>query len=84
MDGTPSADHLAEATGARCHWSGWPIFGPNVLYRFESEVPRPYERRPPHIHVRVAHPGYRTLVTQHYVARGETEATFDLVLTPAP
>lgn len=53
-------------------------------YRFESEVPRPYERRPPHIHVRVAHPGYRTLVTQHYVARGETEATFDLVLTPAP
>ncbi len=51
-------------------------------YQFESGVPGPYERRPPHIHVRVAHPGYRTLVTQHYVARGQTEATFDLVLRP--
>ncbi len=50
-------------------------------YRFESEVPGPYERRPPHIHVRVAHPGYRTLVTQHYVERGMVEATFDLVLS---
>jgi protocatechuate 3,4-dioxygenase beta subunit len=52
-------------------------------YRFESEVPPPYERRPPHIHVRVAHPGHRTLVTQHYPRAGEAEATFDLVLRPA-
>jgi protocatechuate 3,4-dioxygenase beta subunit len=51
-------------------------------YRFESEFPRPYARRPPHIHVRVAHPGYRTLVTQHYPAKGQTEGTFDLVLVP--
>jgi protocatechuate 3,4-dioxygenase beta subunit len=52
-------------------------------YRFESELPRPYERRPPHIHVRVAHPGYQTLVTQHYPAPGQGEGTFDLVLRPA-
>jgi protocatechuate 3,4-dioxygenase beta subunit len=52
-------------------------------YRFESERPRPYDRRPPHIHVRVAHPGFRTLVTQHYPAPGQDEATFDLVLAPA-
>jgi protocatechuate 3,4-dioxygenase beta subunit len=51
-------------------------------YRFESARPDPYERRPPHIHVRVAHPGYRTLVTQHYPAAGQAEATFDLVLRP--
>jgi protocatechuate 3,4-dioxygenase beta subunit len=52
-------------------------------YVFESDRPRPYERRPPHIHLRVAHPGFRTLVTQHYPAQGRTEATFDLVLVPA-
>jgi protocatechuate 3,4-dioxygenase beta subunit len=51
-------------------------------YRFESEVPAPYERRPPHIHVRVSHPGFRTLVTQHYVRPGDTAATFELVLRP--
>jgi protocatechuate 3,4-dioxygenase beta subunit len=52
-------------------------------YRFESERPDPYERRPPHIHVRVAQPGYRTLVAQHYPQAGQDEATFDLVLVPA-
>jgi protocatechuate 3,4-dioxygenase beta subunit len=51
-------------------------------YAFESELPGAYERRPPHIHVRVAHPGYRTLVTQHYPAKGQAEGTFDLVLRP--
>lgn len=51
-------------------------------YRFESGPPGRYERRPPHIHVRVEHPGYQTLVTQHYPARGRAEGTFDLVLIP--
>ena len=51
-------------------------------YRFESEAPRPYERRPPHIHVRVAHPGYQVLVTQQYPAPGKAEESFNLVLTP--
>lgn len=52
-------------------------------YAFESELPGAYERRPPHIHVRVAHPGFRTLVTQHYPRPGQSEGTFDLVLGPA-
>ncbi len=52
-------------------------------YRFESEPPGEVERRPPHIHVRVAHPGHRTLVTQEYPAQGKAEETFDLVLSPA-
>jgi catechol 1,2-dioxygenase len=51
-------------------------------YQFESEPPRPYDRRPPHIHVRVAHPGYLALVTQQYPAQGRREETFDLVITP--
>ena len=52
-------------------------------YQFESNVPVPYGGRPPHIHVRVSAPGFRTLVTQHYPEPGATEATFDLVLVPA-
>lgn len=52
-------------------------------YLFESELPGPFERRPPHIHLRVAHPGYQRLVTQHYPAQGQAEGTFDLVLSPA-
>jgi len=52
-------------------------------YLFESELPGPFERRPPHIHLRVAHPGYQTLVTQHYPAQGQAEGTFDLSLSPA-
>jgi protocatechuate 3,4-dioxygenase beta subunit len=51
-------------------------------YVFETDRPGPYERRPPHIHVRVAHPGYRTLVTQHYPVDGQAEGTFELVLVP--
>ncbi|MDP8951017.1 MAG: hypothetical protein M3N18_02065 [Actinomycetota bacterium] len=51
-------------------------------YRFESNVPVPYEDRPPHIHLRVTAPGYQELVTQHYPDAGQTEANFDLVLEP--
>jgi protocatechuate 3,4-dioxygenase beta subunit len=53
-------------------------------YRFESNVPLPYEGRPPHIHLRVSAKGFKTLVTQHYPAAGRTEATFDVVLVPSP
>lgn len=56
--------------------------GPNGEYQFESHVPVPYAGRPPHIHVRVTAPGHQTLVTQHYPQRGQTAATFDLVLVP--
>jgi protocatechuate 3,4-dioxygenase beta subunit len=52
-------------------------------YRFESNVPVPYQGRPPHIHVRVTAPGFQELVTQHYPDADQTEATFDLVLEPA-
>ncbi len=59
------------------------IAGADGRYRFESEMPGRYERRPPHIHVRVAHERHQTLVTQHYPAQGQAGGTFDLVLTPA-
>lgn len=52
-------------------------------YRFESNTPRPYFGRPPHIHIRVSADGYHTLVTQHYPATGASKAEFDLVLIPA-
>lgn len=52
-------------------------------YRFESNYPPHYSSRPPHIHIKVAAPGFKTLVTQHYPAKGANEATFDLVLRPA-
>ena len=51
-------------------------------YRFESNVPVAYGGRPPHIHVKVTAPGFRELVTQHYPQPGQTEASFDLVLSP--
>ncbi len=49
-------------------------------YRFESNVPVPYDGRPPHIHVRVTAPGFEELVTQHYPEPGQKEANLDLVL----
>lgn len=52
-------------------------------FRFESTAPKPYFGRPPHIHIRVSAPGFRTLVTQHYPARDQSSALFDLVLIPS-
>lgn len=52
-------------------------------YRFESNFPPKYSFRPPHIHLKVTAPGFRTLVTQHYPKEGQTQGTFDLVLVPA-
>lgn len=51
-------------------------------YRFESNFPPRYSFRPPHIHMRVSAPGYKTLVTQHYPREGQSRGTFDLVLEP--
>ena len=51
-------------------------------YKFGSNIPPRYGFRPPHIHIRVAAEGYKTLVTQHYLRKGETEGNFDLVLIP--
>ena len=52
-------------------------------FRFESNYPKSYYGRPPHIHVRVSAQGFKTLVTQHYPAEGKSGATFDLVLIPS-
>ena len=52
----------------------------NGSYRFESNIPKPYSGRPPHIHIRVSAAGHKTLVTQHYPEDGKTQSTFDLVL----
>jgi len=49
-------------------------------YRFESNFPVSYASRPPHIHVRVTAPGYRTLVTQHYPEAATNQANLDLAL----
>jgi protocatechuate 3,4-dioxygenase beta subunit len=56
------------------------ISGQSGAYRFESNFPVSYASRPPHIHVRVTAPGYRTLVTQHYPAAATNQANLDLVL----
>ena len=50
-------------------------------YGFASNFPPPYSGRPPHIHVRVTADRHQTLVTQYYPSPGETQGTFDLVLT---
>jgi protocatechuate 3,4-dioxygenase beta subunit len=52
-------------------------------YRFESTIPGPYYGRPPHIHIKVSAKGFKTLITQHYPGKGNTSASFDLVLVPS-
>lgn len=51
-------------------------------YRFETNFPRAYFGRPPHIHVKVFAPGHRPLTTQLYPKTGQAEITFDFVLRP--
>jgi len=53
-------------------------------FRFESNYPRPYGGRPPHIHIMVSAKGFRTLVTQHYPEKGSSTGFFDLILIPSP
>jgi protocatechuate 3,4-dioxygenase beta subunit len=67
-DDAHRATIIAEASGA---------------YRFESNLPRPYYGRPPHIHLRISAKGFRTLVTQHYPSDGKKIAVFDIILVPA-
>jgi protocatechuate 3,4-dioxygenase beta subunit len=67
-------------------------------YRYTTILPGEYPGRPRHIHYRVSHKGYNTLVTQLYFSRergvapelvaatvqkdGALAATFDITLTP--
>jgi hypothetical protein len=50
-------------------------------YHFESNFPGGAGLQP-HIHLRVAVPGYRTLVTVYFAHSGTTAGTFDFVLEP--
>ena len=54
----------------------------NGNYSFESNSPKGYLWRPPHIHVQVTADGYKKLITQHYPQKGNINGTFDLVLIP--
>ena len=56
---------------------------PDGAYRFSTDFPGVYPGRPPHIHVKAAAPGYRSLTTQLYLRGGESEVEFDIVLVPA-
>ena len=59
------------------------ISDPEGQYQFHTERPPRYSiQRPPHIHIQVTAPGYKTLITQHYPEKEASEATFDLVLVP--
>ncbi len=49
-------------------------------YRFETNFPGIYPGRPPHLHVKISAPNYRTLTTQLYPKPGQTEISFDFVL----
>ena len=49
-------------------------------YRFESHIAPSYLNRPPHIHMRIAADGFKTLITQHYPKSGSSSAEFDIVL----
>ena len=52
-------------------------------YSFRTVLPGEYPGRPRHIHFRVSHKGYTTLVTQLYFAR-ERGIPQELVVTAAP
>jgi protocatechuate 3,4-dioxygenase beta subunit len=54
----------------------------NGRYRFESNFPSGNSFMQPHIHLRVAVPGYHTLVTVYFPRAGSTTGTLDLVLEP--
>ncbi len=51
-------------------------------YRFETNLPGIYPGRPPHLHVKVSAPNYRTLTTQLYPKPSQTELLFDFILHP--
>jgi protocatechuate 3,4-dioxygenase beta subunit len=55
----------------------------NGRYRVESNFPGGGSGGiQPHIHLRVAVPGYRTLITIYFPEAGATTGTFDLILEP--
>ncbi len=61
---------------------GTAITDGNGRYRFESNFPGGDGGFTPHIHLRVAVPGFRTLVTVYLPRAGDTTGMYDLVLEP--
>lgn len=55
---------------------------PEGRYRYETDFPGRYGFGRPHLHVRVAAPGHRRLVTLLYPERGQAELVRDFVLAP--
>ncbi len=64
-------------------WRATLVANKEGRYHVSSHFPGKYGNRPPHIHLIVNAPGYRELITQHYMVDGQGEAVFDLVLIPA-
>jgi protocatechuate 3,4-dioxygenase beta subunit len=61
---------------------GTAITDANGRYHFESNFPGGDGGFMPHIHLRVAVPGFRTLVTVYLPRAGDTTGMYDLVLEP--
>jgi protocatechuate 3,4-dioxygenase beta subunit len=57
--------------------------GQSGRFRFEGPVPRAYNGRPGHIHIKVEAPGYEPLYTE-YESRGARRGSVRLVLSPSP
>lgn len=64
-------------------WRATVVANQDGRYHFSSHFPGNYGSRPPHIHLIVNAPGFRELITQHYMVPGHGEAIVDLVLIPA-
>ena len=58
------------------------LAGTDGQYHYATDFPGRYPGRPPHVHVRVTAPGYRTLVTQVYPQQEQTVLSVDLNLVP--
>jgi hypothetical protein len=52
-------------------------------YTFETNFPGFYGAGGPHVHMYIEREGYRSLETEIFVACGQTEGTFDVVLAPS-
>lgn len=79
----PSDPNKAELDPNFQYW-GKSVTDADGVYRFRTLIPGSYQadvnwRRPPHIHFKVAHLGYRELITQMYFA-GEALNERDLIL----
>ena len=73
---------LAKPDDPGCLLRASVVTGAEGRYAYTTILPGEYPGRPRHIHYRVSHKGYATLVTQLYFAR-ERGVPEQLVVTPA-